>query len=334
MTKAPATGPARFAGTTTANLAPVFDESSPTRSVTENTAAGQDIEHPVSATDAEGGTLTWRLEGPEAGSFDIVSGSGQLRTRAGVTYNYEVDDSYSVRVRVEDDQGGSTATEVTIHVEDVDEAPGRPAVPRITASTTHGLSVAWTAPANTGPPLGGYDLQYREGSSGAFTDGGRSTGTTAALTGLATGTDYEIQVRARNDEGDGPWSPSAAGRTTVNQAPAFAEGSSTVRTVAENTPAGRDIGGPVNANDRDGGTLMYRLEGPDAASFDLVSTSGQLRTPVRGHVRPRVGFDLFGTGSGWRTGRAAAQPSTWRSPSSTWTRRRPHRPRPASRPRP
>ena len=265
-------------GTTTANLAPAFNESSPTRRVTENTPAGQDIEHPVSATDSEGGTLTWRLEGPEAGSFDIVSGSGQLRTRAGVTYNYEVDDRYSVRVRVEDDQGGSTATEVTIHVEDVDEAPGRPAAPRITASTTHGLSVTWTAPANTGPPIGGYDVQYREGRSGAFTDGGSSTGTTATLTGLATGTDYEIQVRARNDEGDGPWSPSAAGRTTVNQAPAFAEGSSTVRTVAENTPAGSDIGSPVSATDRDGGTPTYSLEGPDAASFDLVSTSGQLRT--------------------------------------------------------
>ena len=265
-------------GTTTANQAPVFSESSPSRSVAENTPPGQDIEHPVSATDSESGTLTWRLEGPEAGSFDIVSSSGQLRTKAGVIYNYEVDDRYSVRVRVEDDQGGSAATEVTIDVEDVDEAPGRPAAPRVTASTTHGLSVSWTAPANTGPPISGFDVQYREGRSGAFTDWGSSTGTTATIPRLASGTAYEVQVRARNSEGDGPWSPSATGRTTVNQAPAFSEGSSTTRSLAENSSAGQDIGNPVSATDGDGGTLAYSLEGQDAASFDIVSSSGQLRT--------------------------------------------------------
>ncbi len=265
-------------GRTTANQAPAFSESSPMRSVAENTAARQDIEYPVSATDSDGGTLTYRLEGPDAASFDIVSSSGQLRTRAGVSYNYEADDSYSVRVRADDGQGGNATTEVTISVEDVDEPPARPAAPTVTASTLNSLTVRWTAPANTGPALSDYDVQYRAGRSGGFTPWPHNgTGTATTITDLATGAAYEVQVRARNAEGDSPWSPSVEGRTTANQAPTFSE-FSPMRSVAENTAAGRDIGNPVIATDSDGGTLTYRLEGPDAASFDIVSSSGQLRT--------------------------------------------------------
>ena len=265
-------------GRTTANQAPAFSESSPARSVAENTPAGQDIEYPVSATDSDGGTLAYSLEGADAASFDIVSSSGQLRTRAGVSYNYEADDSYSVRVRVEDGQGGNATTEVTISVEDVDEPPGRPGAPTVTASTLNSLTVRWTAPANSGPALSDYEVQYRAGRSGDFTPWFHSgTGTATTITGLITGTAYEVQVRARNAEGDSPWSPSVEGRTTANQAPTFSETSPT-RRLAENTPSGRDIGHPVRATDSDGGTLAYSLEGPDAASFDILSSSGQLRT--------------------------------------------------------
>ena len=49
------------------------------------------------------------------------------------------------------------------------------------------------------------------------------------------------------------------------------------RVVPENTAAGEDIGNPVAAS---GGTgaLTYSLSGPDSASFDIVATSGQIRT--------------------------------------------------------
>ena len=53
----------------------------------------------------------------------------------------------------------------------------------------------------------------------------------------------------------------------------------TVRSVAENTAAGRPIGSPVTATDPDPGeTLVYRLEGTDSDAFDLVPATGQLRT--------------------------------------------------------
>ncbi len=64
-----------------------------------------------------------------------------------------------------------------------------------------------------------------------------------------------------------------------NAAPVFTEDESTIRSVAENTPAGENIGAPVAATDTDtGDTLTYSLGGTDAASFAIVAASGQLQT--------------------------------------------------------
>ena len=60
--------------------------------------------------------------------------------------------------------------------------------------------------------------------------------------------------------------------------PYFAEGDSTVRTVAENTAAGQAVATAVTAVDTDGDTLVYSLSGTDAADFDLASSSGLLQT--------------------------------------------------------
>ena len=64
----------------------------------------------------------------------------------------------------------------------------------------------------------------------------------------------------------------------TNRAPNFVEGSHTTRTVAENTPRGRNIGKPVAATDADSDPLTYTLSGPDAAAFAIDPTTGQLKT--------------------------------------------------------
>ena len=53
-----------------------------TRSFRENTPAGQNIGAPVQAT-FTGGTLTYTLEGTDAGSFDIDEETGRIKTRTG-----------------------------------------------------------------------------------------------------------------------------------------------------------------------------------------------------------------------------------------------------------
>ena len=63
------------------NNPPAFSADTAARSVAENTAAGQNVGGALTATDADSDTLTYTLEGTDAASFDIVSGSGQIRTR-------------------------------------------------------------------------------------------------------------------------------------------------------------------------------------------------------------------------------------------------------------
>ena len=109
------------------NQVPTFAEgASATRSFAENTGAGQNIGNPVSATDSDGGTLTYSLEGTEAASFVLVPTSGQLQTKSGVVYDYEVKNRYEVTVRVSDGQGGSATIDVTINLTDVSEPQARP----------------------------------------------------------------------------------------------------------------------------------------------------------------------------------------------------------------
>ncbi len=71
---------------------------------------------------------------------------------------------------------------------------------------------------------------------------------------------------------------STATETPPNSRPNFVDGNHTRRTIAENTAKGVDIGKPVAATDADNDALTYTLSGPDAAAFDIDSTTGQLKT--------------------------------------------------------
>ena len=108
------------------NNPPAFSADTAARSVAENTAAGQNVGAALTATDADSDTLTYTLEGTDAASFDIVSGSGQIRTRTGVTYNHEAKSTHTVVVKADDGNGGTDTVTVTITVTDVDEPPGQP----------------------------------------------------------------------------------------------------------------------------------------------------------------------------------------------------------------
>ena len=264
---------------TAPNNAPVFPSGTITRSVEENTRSGQNVGAPVAATDTDGDTLTYSLEGTDGGSFTIVSTSGQIQTSAWL--NYEDKSSYSVTVKVNDGTVDAT-TSVTISVTDVVEPPGVPAAPTVSAKagTTDSLDVSWGAPANTGPAIDDYNVQYRMGTTGSFTSHPfTGTGRATTITGLNASTSYQVQVQAHNDEGDSLWSASATGNTNApgNAAPTFPSGTIT-RSVEENTRSGQNVGAPVAATDTDGDTLTYSLEGTDGGSFTIVSTSGQIQT--------------------------------------------------------
>lgn len=93
--------------------------------------------------------------------------------------------------------------------------PDAPNSPIITADGAFSLAVNWEEPANDGGSrVTGYNLQYRIGSSGGFTDAGYSgAGTGHTITGLRQGTQYQVRVRASNGEGTGEWSRPGTGAT-------------------------------------------------------------------------------------------------------------------------
>ena len=70
----------------------------------------------------------------------------------------------------------------------------------------------------------------------------------------------------------------SAAQTPANQAPQFPTTENGMRSVDENTAAEMDIGMPVAAADPENDPLTYALGGTDADSFEIVASSGQLRT--------------------------------------------------------
>ncbi len=206
---------------TPANNAPEFRAGArAARSVAENTGPNATIGLPLKATDVDSGdTLTYTLGGTDADFFTIVSTSGQLRTpQSGVAYDHEAKASYAVTVSVSDGEL-SASIDVAIRVTDVDEPPDAPGAPTLAESSPTSLKVAWTAPGSSGrPPVQSYDLRYKSPTEATFIGGPQAvTGTSATIAGLAPSTAHDVQVRARNDEGESGWS--ASGRATTAALP-------------------------------------------------------------------------------------------------------------------
>ena len=275
----------------TDNQLPVFSDSLSTKtwSVTENSGSGVDVGDPVTATDPDGGSISYTLqklfpEHPEP-PFTIGT-SGQLATVEGGSFNHEAHTQTQLfYVVAKDEDGGIARFRMRVQVVDVAEPPdGKPGTPTLTALSGGRLRVTWTAPTHDStqkPPITGYDVQYRNppvtGTWQNWTHTG--TGRRATITGLTAGTEYQVQVRAKNDEGTGPWSDPAKATAVGNRVPTFDENPPVTRTLAENTPAGRDVGDPVTATDADAGArLLYSLRGADADSFTISPRNGQIRT--------------------------------------------------------
>ena len=219
------------------------------------------IGSPVAAADPDNDAMVYSLGGTDAASFAIDADNGQLRVLAAL--NHEARTTYEVTVTATDALDAEASIAVTITVTDVAEPPSAPATPTVApvAEQPGQLTVTWTAPNNTGPPITSYDVRYRTGTSGPYTDGPQDvTATSVTLEDLEPGTDYQVQVRATNAEGNGPWSAPGSTATDVqpNSAPEFDEGETATRSVAENTAAGEAIGEPLTATDVDADdTLTY-----------------------------------------------------------------------------
>ena len=258
------------------NSAPVFSAGNAIRSVAENAITGANIGTPVKATDPEGDTLTYALSGTDAALFGIVDVSGQLQTKGPL--NYETKNSYSVVVTATDPSGLVGSITVTINVDNVDE-PGTVSISPAQFQVGTELTASLTDPDGT---ISGVTWQWaRDDTNGAFAD--VSSGATYTPAAADEGKYLKATASYSDPQGSGK-SADAVSANAVQAAPivnvksAFSAATAT-RTVAENTAAGQDIGAPVTATDGNtSDTLTYTLGGTEAASFDLVASTGQLQT--------------------------------------------------------
>ena len=269
------------------NRAPVFtDGENTTRTVAENTAADTNIGTAVAATDADNDTLTYTLSGTDAASFAIVNTSGQLKTSEAL--DFETKSSYAVTVSVSDGKGGSDSIGVTISVTDVNE--NRAPVFTYGENTTRTVAENTAADTNIGTAVIAtdadndtlaYTLSGTNATSFAIVGTSGQLKTSEALD-FETKSSYSVTVSVS----DGKGGSDSIGVTinvtdaTENRAPVFTDGENTTRSVAENTVGDTNIGIAVAATDADNDTLTYTLSGTDAASFAIISTSGQLKTSV------------------------------------------------------
>ena len=275
---------------TDANDAPVFtDGDSTTRTIAENSVANTNIGTVVAATDQDKkpdpvnpgqliakDTITYSIPTTgDAAAFSIDGSTGQLKTKDAL--NYESDTSYTVVVTASDGSLTDTIT-VTISVTNVNEAPAFATGATIsdisatngTAITSVTLPEARDVDANTTLT---YTVTPTLPAGLTFTASTRIlSGTPTAVSASATYT-YTASDSTLSDTLTFSIQVSAA-----NSAPTFTDGTSTTRSIAENSDSGTDIGTAIAATDANNDTLTYTLGGTDASSFSIVGTSGQLQT--------------------------------------------------------
>ena len=246
------------------------------RSIAENSPSGTDVGEPVTATDPDDDTLTYRLLGAGASSFAIDRNTGQLRV-GGADLDYEAKDSYTVEVTVTDPSNAGAVIMVTIKVTNEDEA-GTVSLSSMEPQVGAALTATLTDPDGN---VSGVTWSWaRSSDQSAWTD--ISEATSATYTPVSADGDNYLRATAAYTDGHGAGKTAEAVLADAvhvpNTAPSFADTESGRRNVAENTSAGEDVGTPVAAMDADDDTVTYVLGGTDAASFDIDASTGQLKT--------------------------------------------------------
>ena len=262
------------------NDAPVFPAGAMQLEVAKDAQEGDKVGQPVTATDVEGGHLTYRLIGNNF-PFEIDTSSGQILVGPGASFDPTVQDTYTVAVRARDP--GFAKSDILVIITVVDQGVNEAPVASDDAATTREdeavvvrvldndrdpenddlAVIRVTAPQNGAAEVdaGGETITYTPRADYHGADSFTYTVSDGHLDGQA-----EVSVTIRS----------------VNDAPAFAAVPAE-RSVSENAPPRAKVGDPVIATDVDGDLLGYRLQG--APEFEIDEDTGQIQ------VAPGVTLD-------------------------------------------
>ena len=104
------------------NNVPAFVSANVSRGIAENAAVGASVGGPITASDADGDTLTYSIPA-DTPNFAINATTGRLTVKADAMLDHDTTPSQTVMVTVTDPSGGTASTTVTINITDVNEAP-------------------------------------------------------------------------------------------------------------------------------------------------------------------------------------------------------------------
>ena len=186
----------------------------------------------------------------------------------------------------------STTATLKVIVRNVIEKPGIPKGLEVSGSweTPNLLSVKWMkgyAPQiaevpSTPPPTTSHNIQYREVGRTEWetTNVETGTATTAMITGLSAGANYEVRVEAVNKDGGAPrysgYSGASTAMTANNAAPTFTTRRTTF-TVNENTPITTPVTTLAATDEDEGDVITYTLgDTADNAAFEIDEGRGVL----------------------------------------------------------
>ena len=139
--------------------------------------------------------------GVNIASFTSVSVTGTSTSLTGLTPNT----GYAIEVRAKS-ENGKGAWSTTVYAATTSNS--LPAPTGLTASnkTSTGFTLSWTAPTTT-ETITGYDVRYKVGPKGTYSDAGHTgTDTSLTFTGLTPNTSYTIEVRAVAGSDTSVWS--------------------------------------------------------------------------------------------------------------------------------
>ena len=265
---------------------------------------GDEVVATFTATDPEEKDIDWDVSGTDAADFKITDGvlefksSPDFETPNGGTANTDGTGSNTYTVNVVASAGGSEITmvqmvleEVTVNVTNVEEA-GLIVLSTLQPQVEIPITAALSDPDNPdldANALVGLTWEWLRGEdviAGA---------TGATYTPMVTDVGSVLTARASYEDAEGEdktaeieSAHAVRAKPDTNTPPAFPDqdsnidGNQQTRMVAENTPAGEDIGAPVEATDA-GDVLTYSADNDaspatEFTTFDIDRATGQLRT--------------------------------------------------------
>ena len=261
------------------NEPPVFDNAVMTREVDENTPAGRPVGSPVQATDPDADDqdkLQYMLGGPDAGSFTIDTGTGQIRVGATTVLDHESRGSHTVSVTAADPSTATASTTVTITVAGVNEPPvATDAVVDTDEDTPISIDVLGYVDDPEGDDVR-VTLHERPARGSLELDAATST---ATYTPRPDTNGLDSFTYSAADDGNlrSARATVAIRVAAVNDAPHFTE-VDPERAVWQSAAEGDPVGAPVAATDVDDEplTLAYSLLGPGASFFEVGVHTGQI----------------------------------------------------------